>query len=181
MHALTDIVRRTQSGKTARRTRVITQCRRTSQPDSSRMRASSSFERVFHAFLPKSTPSRTPTHKKKKRTRKPAFEEKGQLATFLSESTRTNGNLRFLLRAFLPFRESFILSDGHNVRSRQNYAGRRRCAKQAVFFFTFFFREEGGPHRWPNHKPPLSFAFYLIQIEFSPYFCLVLERRRARE
>ena len=140
MHALTDIVRRTQSGKNARNTRVITQCRRTSQPDSSRMRASSSFERVFHAFLPKSTPSRTPTHKKKKRTRKPAFEEKGQLAIFLSETTRANGNLRFLLRAFLPFRESFILSDGHNVRSRQNYdAGRRRCAKQAVFFFTFFF------------------------------------------
>jgi hypothetical protein len=26
-----------------------------------------------------------------------------------------------------------------------------------------------------------SFAFYLIQIEFSPYFCLVLERRRTRE
>ena len=181
MHALTDIVRRTPSGKNVRNTRVITQCRRTSQPDSSRMRASSSFERVFHAFLPKSTPSRTPTHKKKKRTRKPAFEEKGQLAIFLSETTRANGNLRFLLRAFLPFRESFILSDGHNVRSRQNYAGRRRCAKQAVFFFTFFFREEGGPHRWPNHKPPLSFAFYLIQIEFSPYFCLVLERRRARE
>ena len=149
MHALTDIVRRTQSGKNARNTRVITQCRRTSQPDSSRMRASSSFERVFHAFLPKSTPSRTNAHRKKKQTRKPAFEEKGQLAIFLSETTRANGNLRFLLRAFLPFRESFILSDGHNVRSRQNYdAGRRRCAKQ-FFFFTFFFREgtarTGGP------------------------------------
>ena len=144
MHALTDIVRRTPSGKNVRNTRVITQCRRTSQPDSSRMRASSSFERVFHAFLPKSTPSRTPTHKKKKRTRKPAFEEKGQLAIFLSETTRANGNLRFLLRAFLPFRESFILSDGHNVRSRQNYAGRRRCAKKAVFFFHFFC-ERGRP------------------------------------
>ena len=143
MHALTDIVRRTQSGKNARNTRVITQCRRTSQPDSSRMRASSSFERVFHAFLPKSTPSRTNAHRKKKRTRKPAFEEKGQLAIFLSETTRANGNLRFLLRAFLPFRESFILSDGHNVRSRQNYAGRRRCAKKAVFFFTFFSRGAG--------------------------------------
>lgn len=148
MHALTDIVRRTQSGKNARNTRVITQCRRTSQPDSSRMRASSSFERVFHAFLPKSTPSRTNAHRKKKRTRKPAFEEKGQLAIFLSETTRANGNLRFLLRAFLPFRESFILSDGHNVRSRQNYdAGRRRCAKQ--FFFSLFLREgtarTGGP------------------------------------
>ena len=159
MHALTDIARRTTSGKNARNTRVITQCRRTSQPDSSRMRASSSFERVFHAFLPKSTPSRTPTHKKKKRTRKPAFEEKGQLATFLSESTRTNGNLRFLLRAFLPFRESFILSDGHNIRSRQNYAGRRRCAKQAVFFFTFFFREDGGPHRVANPQTSSFFRF----------------------
>ena len=179
MHALTDIVRRTQSGKNARNTRVITQCRRTSQPDSSRMRASSSFERVFHAFLPKSTPSRTPTHKKKKRTRKPAFEEKGQLATFLSESTRTNGNLRFLLRAFLPFRESFILSDGHNVRSRQNYdAGRRRFAKKE-FFFTFFFRE--GTARTGGPTTNLQRAFYLIQIEFSPYFCLVLERRRTRE
>ena len=139
MHALTDIVRRTPSGKNARNTRVITQCRRTSQPDSSRMRASSSFERVFHAFLQRAPPTR----QKKNRTRKPAFEEKGQLATFLSETTRANGNLRFLLRAFLPFRESFILSDGHNVRSRQNYAGRRRCAKKAVFFFTFFSRGAG--------------------------------------
>ena len=162
MHALTDIVRRTQSGKNARNTRVITQCRRTSQPDSSRLRASSSFERVFHAFLPKSTPSRTNAHRKKKRTRKPAFEEKGQLATFLSETTRANGNLRFLLRAFLPFRESFILSDGHNVRSRQNYdAGRRRCAEQ--FFFSLFF-ERGRPgHRWPNHKPPLLSLFILFR------------------
>ena len=157
MHALTDIVRRTQSGKNARSTRVITQCRRTSQPDSSRMRASSSFERVFHAFLPKSTPSRTNAHRKK-RTRKPAFEEKGQLAIFLSETTRANGNLRFLLRAFLPFRESFILSDGHNVRSRQNYdAGRRRCAKQ--FFFSLFF-ERGRPGTGgPTHKPPLLSLF----------------------
>lgn len=181
MHALTDIVRRTPSGKNVRNTRVITQCRRTSQPDSSRMRASSSFERVFHAFLPKSTPIAHQRAQKKKRTRKPAFEEKGQLAIFLSETTRANGNLRFLLRAFLPFRESFILSDGHNVRSRQNYAGRRRCAKQAVFFFTFFFSRGRARTGWPTHKPPLSFAFYLIQIEFSPYFCLVLERRRARE
>ena len=179
MHALTDIVRRTQSGKNARNTRVITQCRRTSQPDSSRMRASSSFERVFHAFLPKSTPSRTPTHKKKKRTRKPAFEEKGQLAIFLSETTRANGNLRFLLRAFLPFRESFILSDGHNVRSRQNSdAGRRRCEKKAVFF-SLFFRERTARTGGPTTN--LQRAFYLIQIEFSPYFCLVLERRRTRE
>ena len=179
MHALTDIVRRTQSGKNARNTRVITQCRRTSQPDSSRMRASSSFERVFHAFLPKSTPIAHQRAQKKKRTRKPAFEEKGQLATFLSETTRANGNLRFLLRAFLPFRESFILSDGHNVRSRQNYdAGRRRFAKKE-FFFTFFFRE--GTARTGGPTTNLQRAFYLIQIEFSPYFCLVLERRRARE
>ena len=179
MHALTDIVRRTQSGKNARNTRVITQCRRTSQPDSSRMRASSSFERVFHAFLPKSTPIAHQRAQKKKRTRKPAFEEKGQLAIFLSETTRANGNLRFLLRAFLPFRESFILSDGHNVRSRQNYdAGRRRFAKKE-FFFTFFFRE--GTARTGGPTTNLQRAFYLIQIEFSPYFCLVLERRRTRE
>ena len=154
MHALTDIVRRTPSGKNARNTRVITQCRRTSQPDSSRMRASSSFERVFHAFLQRAPPTR----QKKNRTRKPALEEKGQLATFLSETTRANGNLRFLLRAFLPFRESFILSDGHNVRSRQNYdAGRRRCAKQ--FFFSLFF-ERGRPGTGgPTHKPPLLSLF----------------------
>lgn len=111
----------------------------------------------FSRFPPKEHPIAHQRAQKKKRTRKPAFEEKGQLATFLSETTRANGNLRFLLRAFLPFRESFILSDGHNVRSRQNYAGRRRCAKKAVFFFTFFLREDG--HRWPNHKPPESFLF----------------------
>ena len=155
MHALTDIARRTPSGKNARNTRVITQCRRTSQPDSSRMRTSSSFERVFHAFLPKSTPSRT-QRTEKKRTRKPAFEEKGRLATFPSETTRANGNLRFLLRAFLPFRESFILSDGHNVRSRQNYAGRRRCSKQASFFFHFFFREG----RAQVAQPPTNLQLY---------------------
>ena len=178
MHALTDIARRTPSGKNVRNTRVITQCRRTSQPDSSRMRASSSFERVFHAFLPRAPPSRT-NAQKKKRTRKPAFEEKGQLAIFLSETTRANGNLRFLLRAFLPFLESFILSDGHNVRSRQNYdAGRRRCAKKAVFF-SLFLRE--GTARTGGPTTNLQRAFYLIQIEFSPYFCLVLERRRTRE
>ncbi len=93
----------------------------------------------FSRFPPKEHPIAHQRAQKKKRTRKPAFEEKGQLAIFLSETTRANGNLRFLLRAFLPFRESFILSDGHNVRSRQNYAGMRRCAKQAVFFFHFFF------------------------------------------
>ena len=103
----------------------------------------------FSRFPPKEHPIAHPRAQKKKRTRKPAFEEKGQLAIFLSETTRANGNLRFLLRAFLPFRESFILSDGHNLRSRQNNdAGRRRGAKQ-FFFFTFFFREgtarTGGP------------------------------------
>ena len=134
----------------------------------------------FSRFPPKEHPIAHQRAQKKKRTRKPAFEEKGQLAIFLSETTRANGNLRFLLRAFLPFRESFILSDGHNVRSRQNYdAGRRRCAKQ--FFFFTFFRERTAGHRWPNPQTSSSFAFYLIQIEFSPYFCLVLERRRARE
>jgi len=102
----------------------------------------------FSRFPPKEHPIAHQRAQKKKRTRKPAFEEKGQLAIFLSETTRANGNLRFLLRAFLPFRESFILSDGHNVRSRQNYdAGRRRCAKQ--FFFSLFLREgtarTGGP------------------------------------
>jgi hypothetical protein len=98
----------------------------------------------FSRFPPKEHPIAHQRAQKKKRTRKPAFEEKGQLAIFLSETTRANGNLRFLLRAFLPFRESFILSDGHNVRSRQNYdAGRRRCAKQ--FFFSLFFFERGRP------------------------------------
>ena len=131
----------------------------------------------FSRFPPKEHPIAHQRAQKKKRTRKPAFEEKGQLATFLSETTRANGNLRFLLRAFLPFRESFILSDGHNVRSRQNYAGRRRCAKKAVFFFTFFCERTGTGGPTTN----LQRAFYLIQIEFSPYFCLVLERRRTRE
>ena len=133
----------------------------------------------FSRFPPKEHPIAHQRAQKKKRTRKPAFEEKGQLAIFLSETTRANGNLRFLLRAFLPFRESFILSDGHNVRSRQNYdAGRRRFAKKE-FFFTFFFRE--GTARTGGPTTNLQRAFYLIQIEFSPYFCLVLERRRARE
>ena len=133
----------------------------------------------FSRFPPKEHPIAHQRAQKKKRTRKPAFEEKGQLAIFLSETTRANGNLRFLLRAFLPFRESFILSDGHNVRSRQNYdAGRRRFAKKE-FFFTFFFRE--GTARTGGPTTNLQRAFYLIQIEFSPYFCLVLERRRTRE
>ena len=112
----------------------------------------------FSRFPPKEHPIAHQRAQKKKRTRKPAFEEKGQLAIFLSETTRANGNLRFLLRAFLPFRESFILSDGHNVRSRQNYdAGRRRCAKQ--FFFSLFF-ERGRPGTGgPTHKPPLLSLF----------------------
>ena len=148
MHALTDIVRRTQSGKNARNTRVITQCRRTSQPDSSRMRASSSFERVFHAFLPKSTPSRTNAHRKKNERVNPLSKKKGNSRYFYPRQHELMVTYAFLLRAFLPFRESFILSDGHNVRSRQNYdAGRRRCAKQ--FFFSLFLREgtarTGGP------------------------------------
>lgn len=112
----------------------------------------------FSRFPPKEHPHRHQRAQKKKRTRKPAFEEKGQLAIFLSETTRANGNLRFLLRAFLPFRESFILSDGHNVRSRQNYAGRRRCAKQAVFFSLFFFREDG-PAQVANPQTSSFFRF----------------------
>ena len=113
----------------------------------------------FSRFPPKEHPIAHQRAQKKKRTRKPAFEEKGQLAIFLSETTRANGNLRFLLRAFLPFRESFILSDGHNVRSRQNYAGRRRCAKQAVFFFTFFFREDGPAQGVANPQTSSFFRF----------------------
>ena len=148
------------SGKNARNTRVITQCRRTSQPDSSRMRASSSFERVFHAFLPKSTPSRTNAHRKKNERVNPLSKKKGNSRHFYPRATRANGNLRFLLRAFLPFRESFILSDGHNVRSRQNYdAGRRRCAKQAVFFFTFFFSRGGRPAQVAQPQTSSFFRF----------------------
>ena len=58
---------------------------------------------------------------------------KGRVATSLTESIRAHGHLRFLLRSLLPFRESFILSDGHVLRlmySRQNYEAAHEEKKQ---------------------------------------------------
>lgn len=178
MHALTDIVRRTQSGKNARNTRVITQCRRTSQPDSSRMRASSSFERVFHAFLPKSTPSRTNAHRKKNERVNPLSKKKGNSRYFYPRQHELMVTYAFFFEPFFPFESLLFFPTAImyvRVKTMQVGGGVQR----RQFFFSLFFREERAQVAQPQTSS--SFAFYLIQIEFSPYFCLVLERRRARE
>ena len=179
MHALTDIVRRTQSGKNARNTRVITQCRRTSQPDSSRMRASSSFERVFHAFLPKSTPSRTNAHRKKNERVNPLSKKKGNSRYFYPRQHELMVTYAFFFEPFFPF-ESLLFFPTAIMYVRVKTMMQAGGGVQSSFFFHFF-RERTAGHRWPNPQTSSSFAFYLIQIEFSPYFCLVLERRRTRE
>ena len=180
MHALTDIVRRTPSGKNVRNTRVITQCRRTSQPDSSRMRASSSFERVFHAFLPKSTPSRTNAHRKKNERVNPLSKKKGNSRYFYPRQHELMVTYAFFFEPFFPFESLLFFPTAiMYVRVKTMQAGGGVQSRQ--FFFSLFFSRGRARTGWPTHKPPLSFAFYLIQIEFSPYFCLVLERRRARE
>lgn len=177
MHALTDIVRRTPSGKNVRNTRVITQCRRTSQPDSSRMRASSSFERVFHAFLPKSTPIGTNAHRKKNERVNPLSKKKGNSRYFYPRQHELMVTYAFFFEPFFPFESLLFFPTAiMYVRVKTMQAGGGVQSRQ--FFFSLFFREDG--HRWPN-PTNLQRAFYLIQIEFSPYFCLVLERRRARE
>lgn len=178
MHALTDIVRRTQSGKNARNTRVITQCRRTSQPDSSRMRASSSFERVFHAFLPKSTPSRTNAHRKKNERVNPLSKKKGNSRYFYPRQHELMVTYAFFFEPFFPF-ESLLFFPTAIMYVRVKTMMQAGGGVQSSFFFHFFC-ERGRPAQVAQPQTS-SFAFYLIQIEFSPYFCLVLERRRTRE
>lgn len=180
MHALTDIVRRTQSGKNARNTRVITQCRRTSQPDSSRMRASSSFERVFHAFLPKSTPSRTNAHRKKNERVNPLSKKKGNSRYFYPRQHELMVTYAFFFEPFFPF-ESLLFFPTAIMYVRVKTMMQAGGGVQSSFFFHFFFFVRGRPGTGAQPQTSSSFAFYLIQIEFSPYFCLVLERRRARE
>ena len=180
MHALTDIVRRTPSGKNVRNTRVITQCRRTSQPDSSRMRASSSFERVFHAFLPKSTPIAHQRDRKKIERVNPLSKKKGNSRYFYPRQHELMVTYAFFFEPFFPFESLLFFPTAiMYVRVKTMQAGGGVQSRQ--FFFSLFFLRGRARTGWPTHKPPLSFAFYLIQIEFSPYFCLVLERRRARE
>lgn len=178
MHALTDIVRRTQSGKNARNTRVITQCRRTSQPDSSRMRASSSFERVFHAFLPKSTPSRTNAHRKKNERVNPLSKKKGNSRYFYPRQHELMVTYAFFFEPFFPF-ESLLFFPTAIMYVRVKTMMQAGGGVQSSFFFHFFFSR--GTARTGGPTTNLQRAFYLIQIEFSPYFCLVLERRRTRE
>ena len=180
MHALTDIVRRTQSGKNARNTRVITQCRRTSQPDSSRMRASSSFERVFHAFLPKSTPSRTNAHRKKNERVNPLSKKKGNSRYFYPRQHELMVTYAFFFEPFFPF-ESLLFFPTAIMYVRVKTMVQAGGGVQSSFFFHFFFSREDGRAQVAQPQTSSSFAFYLIQIDFSPYFCLVLERRRARE
>jgi len=159
MHALTDIARRTPSGKNARNTRVITQCRRTSQPDSSRMRTSSSFERVFHAFLPESTPSRTQRTEKKTNVN-PLSKKKGDSRHFHPRRHELMVTYAFFFEPFFPFESLLFFPTAiMYVRVKTMQAGGGVQSRQ-VFFSTFFSRGEDG-HRLPNpHKPPLSFAFY---------------------
>lgn len=181
MHALTDIVRRTQSGKNARSTRVITQCRRTSQPDSSRMRASSSFERVFHAFLPKSTPSRTNAHRKKNERVNPLSKKKGNSRYFYPRQHELMVTYAFFFEPFFPFESLLFFPTAImyvRVKTMMQAGG---GVQRRQFFFSLFFFVRGRPAQVAQPQTSSSFAFYLIQIEFSPYFCLVLERRRARE
>lgn len=148
MHALTDIVRRTQSGKNARNTRVITQCRRTSQPDSSRMRASSSFERVFHAFLPKSTPSRTNAHRKKNERVNPLSKKKGNSRYFYPRQHELMVTYAFFFEPFFPF-ESLLFFPTAIMYVRVKTMMQAGGGVQSSFFFHFFFSRgtarTGGP------------------------------------
>ena len=149
MHALTDIVRRTQSGKNARNTRVITQCRRTSQPDSSRMRASSSFERVFHAFLPKSTPSRTNAHRKKNERVNPLSKKKGNSRYFYPRQHELMVTYAFFFEPFFPFESLLFFPTAImyvRVKTMMQAGG---GVQRRQFFFSLFLREgtarTGGP------------------------------------
>lgn len=142
MHALTDIVRRTPSGKNARNTRVITQCRRTSQPDSSRMRASSSFERVFHAFLPKSTPSRTNAHRKKNERVNPLSKKKGNSRYFYPRQHELMVTYAFFFEPFFPF-ESLLFFPTAIMYVRVKTMMQAGGGVQSSFFFHFFSREDG--------------------------------------
>lgn len=142
MHALTDIVRRTQSGKNARSTRVITQCRRTSQPDSSRMRASSSFERVFHAFLLKSTPSRTNAHRKKNERVNPLSKKKGNSRYFYPRQHELMVTYAFFFEPFFPF-ESLLFFPTAIMYVRVKTMMQAGGGVQSSFFFHFFSREDG--------------------------------------
>ena len=139
MHALTDIVRRTPSGKNVRNTRVITQCRRTSQPDSSRMRASSSFERVFHAFLPKSTPIAHQRAQKKKNERvNPLSKKKGNSRYFYPRQHELMVTYAFFFEPFFPFESLLFFPTAiMYVRVKTMQAGGGVQSRQ--FFFSLFF------------------------------------------
>ena len=158
MHALTDIARRTPSGKNARNTRVITQCRRTSQPDSSRMRASSSFERVFHAFLPKSTPSRTNAHRKKNERVNPLSKKKGNSRYFYPRQHELMVTYAFFFEPFFPFESLLFFPTAiMYVRVKTMQAGGGVQSRQ--FFFSLFFFREDGPAQVANPQTSSFFRF----------------------
>ena len=158
MHALTDIVRRTPSGKNVRNTRVITQCRRTSQPDSSRMRASSSFERVFHAFLPKSTPIGTNAHRKKNERVNPLSKKKGNSRYFYPRQHELMVTYAFFFEPFFPFESLLFFPTAiMYVRVKTMQAGGGVQSRQ--FFFHFFFREDGPAQGVANPQTSSFFRF----------------------
>ena len=143
MHALTDIVRRTQSGKNARSTRVITQCRRTSQPDSSRMRASSSFERVFSRFPPKEHPIAHQRAQKKNERVNPLSKKKGNSRYFYPRQHELMVTYAFFFEPFFPF-ESLLFFPTAIVYVRVKTMMQAGGGVQSSFFFHFFF-ERGRP------------------------------------
>ena len=129
MHALIRIPRWRHSVRNTCNTYKITSCARITQPASSWMRTSLTKGRVCFTCVLKGVFLLPPHRKRTNASSAP----KGRVATSLSESIRAHGHLRFLLRSFLPFRESFILSDGHVLRlmySRQNYEAAHEEKKQ---------------------------------------------------
>jgi hypothetical protein len=114
------------------------------------MRASSSFERVFHAFLPKSTPSRTNAHRKKNERVNPLSKKKGNSRYFYPRQHELMVTYAFFFEPFFPFESLLFFPTAiMYVRVKTMMQAGGGVQRRQFFFFTFFFREgtarTGGP------------------------------------
>ena len=111
----------------------------------------------FSRFPPKSTPIAHQRDRKKIERVNPLSKKKGNSRHFYPRQHELMVTYAFFFEPFFPFESLLFFPTAImyvRVKTMQVGGGVQR----RQFFFSLFFERSG--HRWPNHKPPLSFAFY---------------------
>ena len=133
----------------------------------------------FSRFPPKEHPIAHQRAQKKNERVNPLSKKKGNSRYFYPRQHELMVTYAFFFEPFVPFESLLFFTTAImyvRVKTMMQAGG---DVQRRQFFFSLFLRE--GTARTGGPTTNLQRAFYLIQIEFSPYFCLVLERRRTRE